>query len=120
MLPKFASPSVATLPEIGAPAPRTPLPSSDGSNNNYDFSQRPTLVAFVRHCGCPFAEKEIRLLADEVRKNGELRVVVVQHSEMDVVREWWDSVGYVSHGFVASLYFALLIRCLFNGASRLA
>ncbi|WWD08988.1 hypothetical protein V865_007103 [Kwoniella europaea PYCC6329] len=81
------SPTPSTLPEIDSKAP--PLPSTDIRLDD----GTPTLVAFVRHCGCPFAEKEINLLSEEVRKNDELRVIIVQHAEMDQVKSWFDEIG---------------------------
>ncbi|KAI5198275.1 hypothetical protein E4T39_06841 [Aureobasidium subglaciale] len=83
-----ASPSVASLPEIGDAAP-APVGSIDLSHGN----GRPTLVAFVRHCGCPFAEKEVQLLGAESRKNEKLHVVIVQHSDEATTKQWFEDVG---------------------------
>lgn len=54
------------------------------------------LVAFVRHCGCPFAEKEVKLLGAETRKHSDLHVVIVQHSAEAETKEWFERIGYVS------------------------
>ncbi|KAF2220679.1 hypothetical protein BDZ85DRAFT_187111, partial [Elsinoe ampelina] len=53
----------------------------------------PTLVAFVRHCGCPFAEKELRLLGEQAERNTSLRVVIVQHSSEADTKDWFERVG---------------------------
>ena len=88
VLPKFSSPTVSPFPEINdlAPGPLGPVDLSQGSNG-------PALVAFVRHCGCPFAEKEVRLLAEESKRNKELHVVIVQHSAKEVTEQWFKDVG---------------------------
>jgi len=47
----------------------------------------------VRHCGCPFAEKETKLLAEEVKKHPQLHVIIVQHSDQRETEEWFERVG---------------------------
>ncbi|THY82249.1 hypothetical protein D6C95_08827 [Aureobasidium pullulans] len=83
-----SSPSVAALPEIGDQAP-----ARVGSVDLKSGGGRPTLVAFVRHCGCPFAEKEVQLLGAESRKNEKLHVVIVQHSEEATTQQWFEDIG---------------------------
>lgn len=85
-----ASPPVAPLPEIGSLAP-APVGSLDLARDH----GKPTLVAFVRHCGCPFAEKEVQLLGAEARKNEQLHVVIVQHSDLATTQSWFEDVGLV-------------------------
>ncbi|WWC85812.1 uncharacterized protein L201_000679 [Kwoniella dendrophila CBS 6074] len=80
------SPTPSTLPEIDSKAPS--LPGLD-----LEKEGKPTLIAFVRHCGCPFAEKEINLLSEETQKNDHLRVVIVQHAERKQVDKWFDEIG---------------------------
>lgn len=84
LLPRSSTPT-APLPEVGTPAP--PLGDIDLADS------RPTLVAFVRHCGCPFAEKEIKLLGAACAANERLRVVVVQHSDAETTGEWFERIG---------------------------
>ncbi|THY30046.1 hypothetical protein D6D01_03361 [Aureobasidium pullulans] len=83
-----SSPSVAALPEIGEQAP-----AKVGSVDLKSGGGRPTLVAFVRHCGCPFAEKEVQLLGAESRKNEKLHVVIVQHSDEATTQQWFVDIG---------------------------
>lgn len=89
--PFTSSPTTSPLPSIGSSAPSAlgdlNLPSGIGS---------PVLVAFVRHCGCPFAEKEVKLLGAETRKHSDLHVVIVQHSAEAETKEWFERIGYVS------------------------
>ncbi|KAK4051566.1 hypothetical protein OIV83_002706 [Microbotryomycetes sp. JL201] len=81
-------PTVAPPLKVGSTAPL--LPGEPG----FDTS---TIVAFVRHCGCPFAEKEVKTLAAEANDawsgGRELRVVVVTMSSEAVSMEWFDNVG---------------------------
>ncbi|KAK4056389.1 hypothetical protein OIO90_002532 [Microbotryomycetes sp. JL221] len=82
-------PAVSPLPTLGDRAP--PLP------NEQTYS-KPTIIAFVRHCGCPFAEKELKTLAEVANEswdkgNDELRAVVVSMSPPNVAQEWFESVG---------------------------
>ncbi|KXS22263.1 hypothetical protein M427DRAFT_129985 [Gonapodya prolifera JEL478] len=85
LLPR-SSPSVSPAPAVGSPAPSLP------SGVEYGNSQG-TVVAFVRHCGCPFAEKEIRLLGEVVKQRPGVQVVVVQHSADAETKAWWDRIG---------------------------
>ncbi|KAL1297360.1 hypothetical protein AAFC00_004901 [Neodothiora populina] len=92
ILPR-SGPSAAPLPEIGAQAPA--LPGTDGGDliTRGKSQGTPTLVAFVRHCGCPFAEKEAKLLAEETKKHKNLHVIIVQHSEEKETEEWFERIG---------------------------
>lgn len=86
----LTSPTVSALPEVGADAP-SPLGPINFKADTAD--RRPTLVAFVRHCGCPFAEKEVRRLAKQAEANSELRIVIVQHSSDEGTRDWFERIG---------------------------
>jgi len=86
ILPSFSGPIVSPLPDISGHAPSSLGPITFPTGN-------PVLVAFVRHCGCPFAEKEIHLLATETKKNSTIHVVIVQHSELSVTQDWFDSLS---------------------------
>ncbi|KAF4555224.1 Hypothetical protein D9617_3g022960 [Elsinoe fawcettii] len=87
VLPKPFGPKAATLPEIASEAPTSLGPCTFGP------AGPPTLVAFVRHCGCPFAEKEVRLLGEESERNAALRVVIVQHSSEADTKDWFERMG---------------------------
>jgi hypothetical protein len=82
------SPSVSSPPAIGDAAP-APVGSIDLTRGN----GTPTLVAFVRHCGCPFAEKEVQLLGAESRKHEKLHVLIVQHNDEATSKQWFEDVG---------------------------
>jgi hypothetical protein len=70
----------ARAPEVGERAPELPV-ALDG---------RPTIVAFLRHAGCPFAEATFRALRE---LPDELRVVAVSHATEDASATWCDAVG---------------------------
>lgn len=77
------TPKVCEAPRVGSHAPGgLSIPSG-----------YPTIVAFVRHCGCPFAAKEVQDLGKQVRKYPNLRVIIVQHSEEQVTNEWFKVIG---------------------------
>lgn len=88
LLPRGDQPPTAQIPSIGSQAPSFP-------NVSYNAKKKGTLIAFVRHCGCPFAEKEVKLLGQVAKedKEGEVQIVVVQHSEEGETKEWWKRIG---------------------------
>lgn len=71
-------------PEIGQLAPQI---------ENVNYTSKPHLVAFVRHCGCPFAEEEVRRLATVQKKYSDVFVVIVAHSNKEVVDDWFERIG---------------------------
>lgn len=89
VIPKLWSPRAEPLPEVGAQAPSVPLGGVDLSSG----IGKPALVAFVRHCGCPFAEKEVKILSEQARAHPEVQIFVVQHSREKETQEWFESLG---------------------------
>lgn len=100
LLPR-SSPKAAQPPSVGEQAPSFPsdikiVQGGSTSNISYSTPSKGTLVAFVRHCGCPFAEKEVKLLGEVDKKHGgqgEVQIVVVQHSDEEETRAWWKRIG---------------------------
>lgn len=82
LLPQ-ASPPTSDVPAIGSQPP-------EGLNISKGC---PTIVAFVRHCGCPFAAKEVLSLGQQAQKYPNLHVIVVQHSTEPVVKDWFEMIG---------------------------
>ncbi|KAG5983094.1 hypothetical protein E4U55_000850 [Claviceps digitariae] len=84
----FKSPeakSIANLPVVGEKAPSTaklPLPSGGK-----------TLVLFLRHCGCPFAEKTFKRLAAISDLHRDVRCIAVSHSSSEATERWIPQVG---------------------------
>ncbi|KAL8367328.1 hypothetical protein RB595_009167 [Gaeumannomyces hyphopodioides] len=54
---------------------------------------KPTIVVFLRHCGCPFAEKTFRSLAELSTKHKGIRCIAVSHSSEDATERWVEQVG---------------------------
>ncbi|OJD40221.1 alkyl hydroperoxide reductase subunit c thiol specific antioxidant protein [Diplodia corticola] len=75
------------VPAIGAKAPsseRLPIPGADG---------RPVVVTFLRHCGCPFAEKTYRNFHQTACRNPDIRFVAVSHSDDASTDRWLASLS---------------------------
>jgi len=78
---------VAALPTIGAAAPssaRLVLPNPNG---------KPSIITFLRHCGCPFAEKTFQQLRKCAGEHPEVNFVAVSHSDEDATEKWVIAVG---------------------------
>ncbi|KAJ7714750.1 hypothetical protein B0H16DRAFT_520000 [Mycena metata] len=74
-------------PVIGLKAPsseRLPIPSVDG---------RPVILTFLRHCGCPFAEKTFKAIRTTAAHNPNIRFIAVSHSDQGSTDRWVDAVG---------------------------
>ncbi|KAG6042010.1 hypothetical protein E4U41_007106 [Claviceps citrina] len=79
--------SVAELPVVGAKAPSAAkLPLPDG---------RKSIILFLRHCGCPFAEKTFKCLTavSDAHKEDGIHCVAVSHSSRDATERWIPQVG---------------------------
>ena len=51
------------------------------------------LVAFIRHVGCPFAEKTVRQLRRLSKSHPELQFIVVSHGDPQTTRRWLTAIG---------------------------
>lgn len=73
--------------EVGTQAPSTPqisLPRHD---------QKPVIIAFLRHCGCPFAEKILLKLREAADQNPSICFIAVSHSDKPSTEKWLHDVG---------------------------
>ena len=78
------APAASPTPHPGAPAPLTPkLKISPG---------QPTLLVFLRHCGCPFAEKTFLNLREVAKAHKNLSFVAVSHSDQAATDTWLASL----------------------------
>lgn len=75
--------AVAARLEAGDTAP--PLPDI--------VFDRPTVVAFLRHVGCPFAEKTMRDLVAFAEREPEIQCVAVSHGTRDNTADWSAAIG---------------------------
>ncbi|KAE8268503.1 hypothetical protein A4X09_0g3832 [Tilletia walkeri] len=88
VLPRSVPKVTSATPSEGSQAP-----ALDGVQFN-----KQTLVAFVRHCGCPFAQKEVVLLGKAYKNSGgKLQIVIVQHAPQDSIDEWWKAIDGEKH-----------------------
>jgi alkyl-hydroperoxide reductase/thiol specific antioxidant family protein len=73
------------IPAIGAPAPATPkLIVATG---------RPTIIAFLRHVGCPFAEATFHRLAPLSQAYPDVDFVAVSHATAAATASWCGTLG---------------------------
>ncbi|KAJ5249061.1 hypothetical protein N7468_000512 [Penicillium chermesinum] len=88
----FAPPQIETLPppQVGQPAPSTSklaLPAENG---------KPTIVAFLRHCGCPDAFKVAEATFIEMRtaatQHRDINFVAVSHSDQASTEKWVEAI----------------------------
>lgn len=77
-------PAVATSepPEPGDSAP--PLPGGGGA---------PTVISFLRHPGCPFAEQTLRRLRATAAGEPDVHWVAVSHASQEDTDRWASAVG---------------------------
>ncbi|KAF2101221.1 hypothetical protein NA57DRAFT_33892 [Rhizodiscina lignyota] len=87
MSPSHVDTDPRPAPEIGRPAPssdRLRIPSSDGKH---------VVITFLRHCGCPFAEKTYLLFRSTASANPNVRFIVISHSDQASTDHWLEAVG---------------------------
>ncbi|OQO02349.1 hypothetical protein B0A48_11903 [Cryoendolithus antarcticus] len=74
----------AAPPTIGSSAPDHPKLLL-GSNKS-------AIITFLRHCGCPFAEKTFLNLREVARSNSDLDFIAVSHSSHAATETWLKSL----------------------------
>ncbi len=79
--------STSPIPSIGANAPSTPKLQLPDSN------EKPTILTFLRHCGCPFAEKTFLSLRAAASAHPSITFVAVSHSDQSATDKWLQAVG---------------------------
>ncbi|GKT50845.1 uncharacterized protein ColSpa_11026 [Colletotrichum spaethianum] len=78
---------LANPPKAGDYAPSTDLlqlPRADA---------KAAVVVFLRHCGCPFAEKSFIVLREAASKNPNVAFIAVSHSSESHTKKWLSEVG---------------------------
>lgn len=81
--PKHTTPTAET-PQRGSKAPSSPkLALEDG---------QATIIAFLRHCGCPFAEKTFLNLREIAKEHKTLSFIAVSHSDQAATDTWLASL----------------------------
>jgi hypothetical protein len=82
-LPPPATPT-APPPVVGTAAPDLP----EGAPRD-----RPVVLAFLRHTGCPFAEWTARELRQAAEAHEGIAWVAISHARSDATAAWADAVG---------------------------
>ncbi|CAK4032144.1 Alkyl hydroperoxide reductase subunit C Thiol specific antioxidant [Lecanosticta acicola] len=67
-------------PPIGAPAPSPPILALEPGKR--------TIIAFLRHCGCPFAEKTFLRMREAAKTHGDVEFLAVSHSSREATEKW--------------------------------
>ncbi|OJJ76020.1 hypothetical protein ASPBRDRAFT_116045 [Aspergillus brasiliensis CBS 101740] len=86
----FSPPAVqlSPSPQPGEKAPACPELPLPVNNNN-----RPTIISFLRHCGCPVAEATFLELRTAAKNHPEINFVAVSHSDQPSTERWLESIG---------------------------
>ena len=84
---------VDPLPALGEPARELPLALDPG---------RPAIVAFLRHTGCPFAERTMQLLRDGAACAPQVQWLAISHAPAAATGRWCEAVGGAGAVTVAS------------------
>lgn len=73
------------VPLVGSQAPSTTkLPLG---------SRKPTIITFLRHCGCPFAEKTFLRFRSAASAHPNTKFIAVSHSDQPSTDKWLEAVG---------------------------
>ena len=86
----FSPTSIPTSqpPVISSPAPSLP--------EKLDFRRpdhKPTILTFLRHCGCPFAEKTFRSLRETAQQNPHISFIAISHSDRAATDHWLEALS---------------------------
>ncbi|KAK4224749.1 hypothetical protein QBC38DRAFT_287404 [Podospora fimiseda] len=77
---------VPPVPKVGDLAP------SLGRDITFPY-EKPVIVVFLRHCGCPFAEKTFKLFTNFSTHHPEVQCVAVSQSSVRETDNWIIQVG---------------------------
>jgi hypothetical protein len=87
MSPPPPAREVSLPPAMGTKAPTNPQLQRPKDN-------KPTLLVFLRHCGCPWAEKSFKELVEISQAHkSTVHCVAVSHSSPEATERWVVSVG---------------------------
>lgn len=90
-LTSWLSPTTLTTspsPQLGSPAPSIP-----GKLEFPRSSHKLAILTFLRHCGCPFAEKTFRSLRTSAQRHPEIDFIAISHSSQSATDKWLDALG---------------------------
>ncbi|KAF3909805.1 hypothetical protein ABW21_db0201909 [Orbilia brochopaga] len=81
-------PEVAAAVKVG-----DHYPESEQLTQLKDLNGRPALITFLRHCGCPFAEKTFQTFRHLSDLHPDVLFLAISHSNPEDTDEWLISVG---------------------------
>lgn len=84
----FAPRDNNTAPPNPPPTPGQPAPQT----TKIQLSAAPTLLTFLRHCGCPFAEKTFLNLRETARRHPNCTFLAISHSSPTATQTWLQSL----------------------------
>ncbi|QSZ30574.1 hypothetical protein DSL72_000130 [Monilinia vaccinii-corymbosi] len=79
--------NVQPPPEINSKAPSSSKLAFPNANG------KPTIITFLRHCGCPFAEKTILTLRTLAPSHPNTHFIALSHSTQSSTETWLQSIG---------------------------
>lgn len=83
-VPRAKASTIPAPPVLGGQAPTTPkIPLEPG---------QPSIICFLRHCGCPFAEKTYLNLRETAIAHRHIAFVAVSHSAESATDAWLRSL----------------------------
>ena len=91
-LPPAAIPT-ADPPAVGAEAPELPAGAP---------RDRPVVIAFLRHTGCPFADWTAREIRAAAEREQDIAWVAVSHAPPEATADWADAVGGLGDAILLS------------------
>ncbi|KAI4210455.1 MAG: hypothetical protein LQ351_006681 [Letrouitia transgressa] len=89
-LSSWLSPTLITTqlaPLVGSKVPSTPNPAFP------DLNGQPTIFTFLRHCGCPFAEKTFLRFRSAAFAHPNIQFIAISHSSQPSTNRWVEAVG---------------------------
>ncbi|KAA8568766.1 hypothetical protein EYC84_007760 [Monilinia fructicola] len=81
---------VKSPPEINSKAPSSSKLTFPNTNG------KPTIITFLRHCGCPFAEKTFLTLRTLATSHPNIQFIALSHSTQSSTDTWLQSIGGAS------------------------
>ena len=80
-------------PRDGEATPESPAIGSEApTTSKIQLSGAPTVITFLRHCGCPFAEKTFLNLREVARAHRTTSFIAVSHSSQTSTDTWLESL----------------------------
>jgi hypothetical protein len=91
------------LPPRALPLGQAPHPGDPGRSLPIALERdRAAIIAFLRHTGCPFAERTMQMLRDGAARSPEVQWIAISHAPQRATERWCRAVGGAGGVRVAS------------------